>query len=53
MIYNVYYFKDGIRHESSATSFPQLLCELNKLINNGIKLSSVHMKFHVAQSAVA
>jgi len=51
MIYNVYYFKNGVRHESNATSFPQLLCELEKLINNGIELSSVHMKFRVNVAA--
>lgn len=53
MIYNVSYTKNGQRYESAATSFPELLNELNTLIKQGVKLSSVHMTFHVARTAVA
>ena len=51
MIYNISYRKDGERHESNATSFPQLLKELEQLMKDGVKLSSVRMTFHVNVAA--
>lgn len=51
MIYNVFYYKNGVRHESNATSFPQLLKELEKLMKDGVNLSSIGMTFHVNVAA--